>query len=36
MTSLANLILRLGNYHIVDNFLDAIGYFMKESRIEDV
>ena len=32
----ANLILRLGGFHNVANFMDAIGYFMKESGIEDV
>ena len=32
----ANLIIRLGGFHIAENFMGAIGYFMKESGIEDV
>ena len=32
----ANLIIRLGGFYIAENFMGAIGYFMKESGIEDV
>lgn len=32
----SSLILRLGGFHIAENFMGSIGFFMKESGIEDV
>ena len=32
----ANLVIRLGGFHIAENFMGAIGYFMKESGMEDI
>jgi hypothetical protein len=32
----SKLILRLGGFHMAENFMKAIGYFMKQSGYEDV
>ena len=32
----SNLVIRLGGFHIAENFLGAIGFFMKESGFENV
>lgn len=31
-----NVIVRLGGFHIAQNFLGSIGFFVKESGIEDL
>ena len=31
-----SLVVRLGGFHIIENFLGAVGYFMKGSGIEDI
>ena len=30
-----NLVVRLGGFHIIENFLGAVGFFMKNSRLKD-
>ena len=31
-----NLVVRLGRFHIAENFLVAVGFFMRNSAIEDI